>query len=503
MKTAHYLGKRCSAFGFAAVVALGLTLLLAPRAARAQTCAGDCDGSGDVTVNEIIVLVNIDLGTAAASACPSGIPAGRDVDITLIIQAVGYALTACPAIGPTPTPTPGTGACGDGVITAPETCDDGGTCTGGTNAGTHCTAESDCTGNGICDGGTKDFFGCTDNNGCPGGKCIHCKTFGGDGCAANCTAETNITMTLKPGVVQGLSIKAGTSGAVVHSDILTIPLPLTGTQVVTIGQKGADGIVPAVVSAASIQFPRIPVSSIACACLRGVAAKTCGGTLYDIDGLTLSTDCTPGYVEGTCTGTQNSCNIDSECQSPQTCDVHACDGKNPCSFLHGPGNGASGALGCGASGYSPVDVLYDLDSGGESGIPGSPIITLSGSGPIGSGLLLSNSAIGTVAGSCSGTDTGKYGPDGQLCTEDDPQSSRGTQAPQMQVTGTATGKIENANATDGDDLGGPFSVDGNPLDCDALLNNHSVTGAGLASSFVSLNQPTTGDIIVTNDLVGQ
>jgi hypothetical protein len=60
-------------------------------------CAGDCNGDGAVTVNEIIVLVNITLGSADASSCPSGIPSGRDVNITLIIQAVGYALNACPS----------------------------------------------------------------------------------------------------------------------------------------------------------------------------------------------------------------------------------------------------------------------------------------------------------------------------------------------------------------------------------------------------------------------
>jgi hypothetical protein len=61
------------------------------------TCAGDCDADGSVTVNEIIVLVNITLGSLDASACPHGIPSGRSVDITLIIQAVGYALNNCPA----------------------------------------------------------------------------------------------------------------------------------------------------------------------------------------------------------------------------------------------------------------------------------------------------------------------------------------------------------------------------------------------------------------------
>src|SRR5262249_24351009 len=36
-----------------------------------------------------------------------------------------------------PTPT-----CGNGVVEPGEDCDNGGTCVGGTNAGTHCTAES-------------------------------------------------------------------------------------------------------------------------------------------------------------------------------------------------------------------------------------------------------------------------------------------------------------------------------------------------------------------------
>jgi hypothetical protein len=60
-------------------------------------CGGDCDGGGNVTVNELIMLVNIGLGTADLSACPNGIPSGRDVDVTLIVQAVGYALANCPA----------------------------------------------------------------------------------------------------------------------------------------------------------------------------------------------------------------------------------------------------------------------------------------------------------------------------------------------------------------------------------------------------------------------
>lgn len=61
-------------------------------------CVGDCDDSKAVTVDEIITLVNIDLGTLLASACPHGIPPPKGViDVTLIIQAVNNALASCPA----------------------------------------------------------------------------------------------------------------------------------------------------------------------------------------------------------------------------------------------------------------------------------------------------------------------------------------------------------------------------------------------------------------------
>jgi hypothetical protein len=42
------------------------------------------------------ILVNIALEQPPPPACPKGIPAGRAADITLIVQAVGYALSSCP-----------------------------------------------------------------------------------------------------------------------------------------------------------------------------------------------------------------------------------------------------------------------------------------------------------------------------------------------------------------------------------------------------------------------
>jgi hypothetical protein len=61
-------------------------------------CTGDCDSSGDVTVNELITMVNIALGNQSVSACLAG-DADCSVDITIneIIRAVGFALGSCPA----------------------------------------------------------------------------------------------------------------------------------------------------------------------------------------------------------------------------------------------------------------------------------------------------------------------------------------------------------------------------------------------------------------------
>ena len=57
-----------------------------------RPCVGDCNGDGAVTVDEVLTMVNIALGNAQPSVCPSGGAA----DIALIIQAVHNALTGCP-----------------------------------------------------------------------------------------------------------------------------------------------------------------------------------------------------------------------------------------------------------------------------------------------------------------------------------------------------------------------------------------------------------------------
>ena len=62
------------------------------------TCVGDCDGNGEVTVDELITMVNIDLGTTPLSACRPGDADGDgEIVVNEIIAAVNNALLNCPA----------------------------------------------------------------------------------------------------------------------------------------------------------------------------------------------------------------------------------------------------------------------------------------------------------------------------------------------------------------------------------------------------------------------
>ena len=79
---------------------MGLALMVAcflRPAAASGVCAGDCGGDGEVTVNELIVGVNIVLGTAALPQCMS-FDANTDGAVTVneLIGAVNHALNGCP-----------------------------------------------------------------------------------------------------------------------------------------------------------------------------------------------------------------------------------------------------------------------------------------------------------------------------------------------------------------------------------------------------------------------
>jgi hypothetical protein len=301
-------------------------------------------------------------------------------------------------------------------------------------------------------------------------------TFGGDGCAANCTGERDLVLDLVPGEIDGNSIAADTSGAVAKSSILAIPLAFRGTWTLTVGKQRPNATgqmeIPVVIKAGEPR--RIELSPI-CACLRGVEAKTCGGTLFEPDGMTLATDCTEGYTDGPA----------------------VCPANSPCAYLHGPGNVASGVIGC--DGLSSLNVDFVQHCNEESGQPPLPaMMTLSGAGAAGSALLHSTTATGVVGGSCTGGSF-DYGEDGEYCTDDDPQAERGTAVTTPLTTGSATGMVLNA-----DDLAGQMiSAEvgpGLPFSCDALEAGSGGIGR-LVGALALCDQEAIGDMAGVTTMV--
>jgi len=319
----------------------------------------------------------------------------------------------------------------------------------------------------VCVGGANELMACASDSTCTAGKCVKCKTFGGDGCAANCTLESTVYLN----VVPGTGGVPGTSGSVIHG--AGAPLPLTiavGEEAFLIG-KARHGIIPMVVKASSVQISPITAGTFYCSCVRGVARKTCGGTL---DG----DDCTPQFTTGD----------------------DACAGKKPCAFLLGDGNSEAGVLGCAEGALTDIDVSVTQDSGGSSSpVVFSPFIYSGGPARAGSALLFISEAIGNVGGPCTGTSL-TYGSDGEFCTDDDPYFARGAPGTFLYTTGTASGEVLNADGSDGRDIG-PFAVTGQPLDCENALN--PLAGATLANAFTFLSQGLFGDGVVTTVLTGQ
>jgi hypothetical protein len=70
---------------------------IAIAAAPAPACAGDCNDDGSVTIDEVIIGVNIALGATALTDCPSfDLNGGGEVTVDELVAAVGNALNGCP-----------------------------------------------------------------------------------------------------------------------------------------------------------------------------------------------------------------------------------------------------------------------------------------------------------------------------------------------------------------------------------------------------------------------
>lgn len=347
--------------------------------------------------------------------------------------------------------------CGNGVVEFGEDCDDGGTCVGGSNAGLACVTENVCPGNGVCNRGIGAGSSCDTDDQCPSGQCVRCKTFGGDGCAVNCTSETEVTLSLVPGVPSGLTILPGTSGAVIHGDPLTIPLLIAGSHRFVIG-KTRNGLIPFVTPAEGVQLPPIAVGALACACVRAVPLKTCGGTTLEDDGVTPSVDCSDGFLGGA-----------------------LCPVGKPCTPVYGLGNSGAGEFGC--EGLQPVDVSLVQDSG-EPGAPAGLVqASFSGAGPPGSARLSNSLAIALAPGPCQPS----------FCTDADSPDARGVPHTLPFTTGRACGTLLNANDEPAFDIG-PFCVDGSPGSCDQLTASPpNLSGVSIVASFPSVDLLTVDD----------
>ncbi len=343
--------------------------------------------------------------------------------------------------------------CGDGVVEPPEECDDGGYCVGSDNAGAECRSDTDC----------------------PSGAC---RAVGGDGCAANCTTEKQVLFDLVPGEVLGgglgSSLRQGTSGIVAEAAVvqgLGVAIPMQGTLRLAVG-RSRDGIIPVVVKENAVEVPPIEVSLLGfsgCGCVKGAAAKTCGGTFFEPDGA-LSLDCTQ--------------------------DANVCRGKKPCTYLHGPGNTLSGVIGC--SGLDGTDLEFVIDAGGDTGQALPPQVSVTGQGGPGAAQLLATIGLDLrLNGGCTGTGPA-YGPDGMFCTADD-RPDLSIAATNPAVTGLARARV--VNLPDGSEFG-PISGNGAPFSCDKLATANA-GGAHLVSAFAIPNLEPLGAVGVTIHLVAQ
>lgn len=398
--------------GVEAVLLIG-ALFLFPVAAQ-PTCVGDCDGDGFVAIEEVVTLVRVLLGESSLGLCV-GADANEDgtVDVAEIVKAVRSLLAGCPT------------RCGNGLIEEGEQCDDGGICLGTANAGSSCQSDQDCFTSidqwrGVCRGGERPYTACNDDSDCPLGRCVACWTFGGDGCAANCTREHTVPFELQ--VAEGGNSSSGSYLPILPIGDLFEPQPIgvRGSLDLTLGEQ-QQGRHTVAVRAASGRFPQVAVFTLACACMRLAEYKTCGGAIFAPDGTYVEL-CTEGFA-------------------PQPA---ACPTNRPCASVFGPGNAGAGVIGCG--GLAPANVCLRETS------PGGSIETrLSGEGGPGTFLLYLSLAMGAQAGRCSE----------EFCTDADPPELRGTPLTGFFTTARACARF--ADETPGMEEG---CVRGAPISCD-------------------------------------
>jgi hypothetical protein len=98
-----HTGRNCMTRLISLVTVLALCAVVG-KAKADEVCVGDCNGDGMVSIDELILGVNIALGSATLDQCPSFDADGDGmVGINELVTAVNNALNGCP-IPPTPPP---------------------------------------------------------------------------------------------------------------------------------------------------------------------------------------------------------------------------------------------------------------------------------------------------------------------------------------------------------------------------------------------------------------
>ncbi len=464
--------------------------LLWTSGASAQVpCLGDCDGDGRVTINELILGVNIALNASPASVCPPFDPDGNGmVVISDLIAAVNNALNGCPG---TPTPTR---TVGSPTITPTPTA------TVPTPTPTATSAQARC-GNNVVETGEI----CDDGN-----------SVGGDDCAANCTPED-----LRLSVYDPLRSKA-----IVQTDSFPVEISctnptaatcLTGQLTLRTGQLRDEtvrdangeilfeaGQIPVVTRADEVDFRPIVIPGVGCACTRGVVIPEFGegvsgaGTigcgdapLNDISYELIADHNTNPGSPGNRSGAMPN---DPECNDQTTIggvgDSHAC--------LEGTGEECS----------------LPLQETVHQGVCNSPrALTRSGGpAPKGSAFIVTSIQIGVLRNGrgCPARDctAGDFGPDCIPCTDDD--VDKGDPVTVAFTTATAQGAVFDVNnATSGlvaiEDGGVcgfsdcDASQTGAEFDCDLLASDPTYGGAGgrVVLAFPALDSRGIGDNVTS------
>ncbi|MDX2168581.1 MAG: hypothetical protein SF182_16025 [Deltaproteobacteria bacterium] len=439
--------------------AAGCAALLCVGAQAQAQCVGDCNGDGQVTINELITGVNIALGSSPVSACPSFDENGDgEVSINELIKAVNIALGA---------PCGGDGVCGDGNVNVPgETCDDG-------------------------------------NN------------FGGDGCAANCTEEDaragvfDSTKTKATVQTQAFPITLNISGRQTFRTGKARDTAVTTKE----GPSFAPGEIPVVIKSEELLFDPVSVPGLVCACVRGVDVPEfgpgvsargsigCGDTgLTDISyRLIQDHNTTPGSPGNKAPGgSPDDPECDNVSQLPGGVTANACKEQT----------GESCSLPSNLHGGVCIGPRTLTPSGGTA--------------PRGSAIILNNSSISLLqdAGNCAekrnpnGSCTfPQYGPDCKPCTADDeimqepnllPTTTGSSEAAVYDLNNDGTGAIMDKDQSC---FGSPCltSGEGSVFDCEELANNPTggLSGGSISVSFPAIDSATIGDNVTTTVFFNQ